>query len=62
MRIWVERNRCSDGALTGMEPREEQILNRAYKIWEANGKPGGREDEFWQLAQEELRREAKEKK
>jgi Protein of unknown function (DUF2934) len=45
-----------------MEPREEQILNRAYKIWEANGKPGGREDEFWQLAQEELRREAKEKK
>jgi len=40
------------------EPRDEQILNRAYKIWEDNGKPGGREDEFWQRAQEELRQEA----
>jgi hypothetical protein len=29
------------------EPRDEQILNRAYQIWEQNGKPDGREDEFW---------------
>jgi hypothetical protein len=43
-----------------IEPREEQILNRAYKIWEDNGKPEGREEEFWQRAQEELRREARE--
>ena len=41
-----------------VEPRDEQILNRAYKIWEAHGKPGGREEEFWHLALEELLREA----
>jgi len=29
------------------EPRDEQILNRAYQIGEQNGKPDGREDEFW---------------
>jgi Protein of unknown function (DUF2934) len=37
------------------EPRDEQILNRAYKIWEDNGKPGGREDEFYHQAERELR-------
>ena len=42
------------------EPRAEQILNRAYKIWEDNGKPGGREDEFYQQAERELRSEARE--
>jgi hypothetical protein len=41
------------------EPRDEQILNRAYKIWEQHGKPEGREDEFWHLAQQELRNEDK---
>ena len=41
-----------------IEPRDEQILNRAYKIWEDNGKPEGREEEFWHRAREELRREA----
>jgi hypothetical protein len=40
------------------EPRDEQILNRAYKIWEANGKPDGREDEFYHQAERELRNEA----
>ena len=41
------------------EPRDEQILNRAYKIWEQHGRPEGREDEFWHLAQQELRNEDK---
>ena len=39
------------------EPRDEQILSRAYKIWEANGKPEGREEEFLIQAKEELKRE-----
>ena len=48
-----------NGALGCMtEPREEQILNRAYKIWEAHGKPGGRGEEFWHITCEELLREA----
>lgn len=41
------------------EPRDEAILNRAYKIWEQNGRPEGREDDFWHQAQQELRNEDK---
>jgi hypothetical protein len=41
------------------EPTEKETLNRAYEIWERNGKPEGREDEFWTLAQQELRNEDK---
>jgi hypothetical protein len=41
------------------EPTEQQIRNRAYEIWEREGKPKGREDEFWALAQQELRNEEK---
>jgi Protein of unknown function (DUF2934) len=41
------------------EPTEKQIKNRAYEIWEREGKPEGREDEFWALAQQELRNENK---
>ena len=35
-------------------PTEKQILNRAYEIWERNGRP---EDEFWHQAEQELRAE-----
>ena len=38
-------------------PTEKQILNRAYQIWERNGRPEGREDEFWHQAEQELRAE-----
>src|SRR5258707_5607523 len=38
-------------------PTEKQILNRAYEIWERNGRPEGREDEFWHQAEQELRAE-----
>jgi len=38
-------------------PTEKQILNRAYEIWERNGRPQGREDEFWHQAEQELRAE-----
>ena len=41
------------------EPTEKEIPNRAYQIWERNGKPEGRDEEFWHLAQQELRNEDK---
>jgi hypothetical protein len=36
---------------------EEQIRARAHKLWEQAGKPEGRDDEFWHLAEQELRNE-----
>jgi hypothetical protein len=39
------------------QPTEKEIKNRAYEIWERNGRPEGKEDEFWQLAEQELRNE-----
>jgi hypothetical protein len=29
---------------------EEHIRERAYYIWEASGRPAGRDQEFWQQA------------
>jgi Protein of unknown function (DUF2934) len=37
---------------------EEEILKRAYEIWEKSGKPNGRDDDFWHLAERELQEEA----
>ncbi|WP_081851478.1 DUF2934 domain-containing protein [Bradyrhizobium sp. URHD0069] len=39
------------------QPTEREIMNRAYEI--CNGRPEGKEDEFWQLAEQELRNEDK---
>ena len=41
------------------KPSEEEIRKRAHQLWEKNGKPEGREDEFWHLAEHELRNEDK---
>jgi hypothetical protein len=41
------------------EPTDKEIRERAYRIWQRNGKPEGREQEFWDLAQQELRNEDK---
>ena len=41
------------------EPTEREIRERAHQIWEREGKPEGREDEFWKLAEQELRNEDK---
>lgn len=41
------------------KPSEEEIRKRAHQLWEKNGKPEGREDEFWHLAEQELRNEDK---
>jgi len=34
---------------------EEAIRRRAYELWEADGRPHGRGDEYWHRAEEELR-------
>jgi len=36
-------------------PSESEIRARAYELWERAGKPEGREDEFWQRAEQDLR-------
>jgi hypothetical protein len=40
-------------------PTDEQIRIRAHQLWEQAGKPEGREDEFWRLAEQELLNEDK---
>ena len=36
---------------------EQQIRQRAYEIWEQEGRPGGREDEHWAQARREIEAE-----
>ena len=37
------------------QPTKEQVIHRAYELWEQAGKPEGRDDEFYHLAEQELR-------
>jgi hypothetical protein len=32
------------------------IARRAYQIWDRSGRPEAQSDQFWSLAEEELRR------
>ena len=41
------------------EPNEKEVKNRAYELWEKAGKPEGKDEEFYHLAQQELRNEDK---
>ena len=38
---------------------DEAIAVRAYELWEKAGKPEGRDEEFWHLAEQELLKEDK---
>lgn len=35
-------------------PDEEAIRRRAYALWEADGRPEGRDDDYWHRAEREL--------
>jgi hypothetical protein len=35
-------------------PAQDQIRNRARELWEQNGRPEGKQDEFWRQAEREL--------
>jgi Protein of unknown function (DUF2934) len=37
------------------KPSEEDIRKRAHELWEHAGKPENRDEEFWHLAEQELR-------
>ena len=37
------------------KPTKEQIIHRAYELWEQAGKPDGRDEEFYHQAEQELR-------
>jgi hypothetical protein len=66
--IVVEERRqltCIDHCgLTGgaamQKPTEEQIRARAHELWEQAGKPQGREDELWLLAEKDLSERSRE--
>lgn len=36
------------------KPTREQIIHRAYELWEQSGKPDGRDQEFYHQAEREL--------
>lgn len=36
------------------KPTQEQIIHRAYELWEQAGKPDARDDEFYHQAEREL--------
>jgi hypothetical protein len=37
------------------KPSQNRIRRRARQIWEENGRPSGRDEEFWLQAERELR-------
>ena len=39
------------------DTQHDTIRRRAHQIWERHGRPPGREEEFWLLAEQELRLE-----
>ncbi|PSO21590.1 DUF2934 domain-containing protein [Bradyrhizobium sp. MOS003] len=41
------------------EPTEQDIRERAHRLWEQAGRPEGRDEEFWSAAEQELRNEDK---
>ena len=42
-----------------MQPDEEDIRTRAYDLWKQAGEPEDRDEEFWHLAEQQLRNENK---
>jgi hypothetical protein len=40
-------------------PTDEQIRIRAHELWKKAGKPEGKQDELWHLAEQELQNEDK---
>lgn len=41
-----------DNPLETNPAREQRVRERAYRLWEADGKPHGRDVEYWQRARE----------
>lgn len=43
-----------DNPLQTSPAREQRVRERAYRLWEADGKPHGRDVEYWQRAREQI--------
>jgi hypothetical protein len=50
---------ASDLEQQAMQPDEEDIRSRAYDLWREAGEPEGQDEEYWLLAEQELRNENK---
>jgi Protein of unknown function (DUF2934) len=54
-RILTLTNELEQRASAMEKPSEEDIRKRAHELWEHAGKPENRDEEFWHLAEQELR-------
>jgi hypothetical protein len=54
-RISALSERLKQRALALAKPTENRIRRRAREIWQENGRPSGRDEEFWFQAERELR-------
>jgi hypothetical protein len=45
--------------LRAIQPDDEDIRTRAYDLWRKAGRPEDRDEEFWLLAEQQLRNEDK---
>ena len=49
----LSKSRVKPGNPLEIDPeREQRVRERAYHLWEADGKPHGRDVEFWERARE----------
>jgi hypothetical protein len=54
-RIWELTEELKQQATAVASPNKERIRKRAQEIWEENGGPSGRDQEFWLQAEREFR-------
>ena len=54
--VFLERRNLLERRNRMEEPTEREVMERAYQIWERNGRPEDHEDEFWHQALYELRK------
>jgi DUF2934 family protein len=54
LRAWVEELRQRLGQRRAARRTREGIRARAHELWEQNGRPSGRDLEFWLQAESEL--------
>jgi Protein of unknown function (DUF2934) len=54
LRAWVEELRQRLGQRRAARRTREEIRARAHELWEQNGRPLGRDLEFWLQAESEL--------
>jgi Protein of unknown function (DUF2934) len=54
LRAWVEELKQSLRQRLGARRAKEEIKARARELWEQNGRPAGRDLEFWLQAEAEM--------